>query len=1375
VQGRFGCEAEKLLNPQIHAFLGTVVSPMTQGTISKLGRRVAVVALAAIMSLQMAGLVPDVQTAEAAHYTPMVAPPYAVSPAFGYPGEPVYDVYPAPSGLAGATNAPEPTIGISWKTDNVMYKAFANTYRVLFDDTVSPPAANWYDASPPFNVESIGGVGLDPMLHTDPISGRTWSGNLAGYCSSMSYSDDDGQNWVPMEGPCTNSAGVDHQSIGSGPWSNVPANPGAAYPRSVYYCAQTSAMSCSVSYDGGLTFVSTTAPAVTGCGGLHGHIRVGPDGTVYVPNKRCNGRTGMVVSTQNGMDPTWAVRTVSCTAPCGNGGFDPSIGISTSGWLYIAQAESSGVWVGLSKNKGVAWETLGANHVGVVPPVNPLAPPGPACAAPASANTPYLDLGSLICPNVRAGAFVDVQAGDDERAVVTFLGSRADPTVAAANSCAAPSDVHEWHLYVAHTFDAGRTWSVKQITTHPVQIGGMFDGGFTPAGSPCRNLLDFQDMDLDSKGRVHVGFADGCLPTTPCGPGAAGTTSRSAYATIARQTTGCGLFGAYDKPYPNACDVLMDRGWQWLGPQPIAGPNRTDGKVTIETPTFFPTVTYKHTDAFTITGKVQRDAVPTPIALADVDARRRPGFDIFDGTSITITEGQEYNVVADIVGGSGDYICHWGSDQQLDITEDLNCLGTGIHAHHVGTSTLRFEAFDRYDHKFRVAKTITVNTVADTRVARCLDNPQVTDPELDTNLGTAAVGNGVVENKPVDIKAICVQQVTHGPDGMFDVIMLLRDLEPFKPAGRDDPRTFNYGVLFCLDHNGPICYAADIDSNNVRRAGVYRSGVTPGNVVQDFDTAGRICSLPGILQAGADTHIDINNDIVRFRFLRAQFDVTAPPAACPGPLARGGLKVLDGTTLSSLRGGTADDNSYADRTAANTGRQRTHQFFTPGVPEVLGNAKGVYYGEPGVTIPLDPVVTGGLLPRACKWITPNSNWANAVYLSPKSSPSFDAPYKADTCGATQLRFKDPGLYLMNFTVWDSSGGQRTDRTLFMIAYPSGHLNTKWEEHVQLKWDDRVILAPAIGDYERWVDTRYKTTDTFSLDVDLNALALANLRYVSPGTHTITATWFDHDGTNVPNNKILDKHSVTVLVVWPKELGSPKPTFPGPSDVMEGVDDDLGGVDSDGDGVDDRDDTCPGIANRGDDRDLDGILDECDDDIDGDGILNKSDNCLYVSNPDQRDTNLDGYGDACDVDFDGDGVKGADNCPFVPNADQADLDNDGIGDACDADIDGDSVANFIDAFPLDRLEWRDTDGDGIGDNSDLDIDGDGYSNTEELAAGTDPNDRLSRPQPVQERGELQQPKEAAKSKAGWTMMIVLLVVGILVAVVFAALSGSRRKP
>ncbi len=51
------------------------------------------------------------------------------------------------------------------------------------------------------------------------------------------------------------------------------------------------------------------------------------------------------------------------------------------------------------------------------------------------------------------------------------------------------------------------------------------------------------------------------------------------------------------------------------------------------------------------------------------------------------------------------------------------------------------------------------------------------------------------------------------------------------------------------------------------------------------------------------------------------------------------------------------------------------------------------------------------------------------------------------------------------------------------------------------------------------------------------------------------------------------------------------------------------------------------------------------DRDGDGLADPDDNCLWMPNPNQRDTNGDGYGNLCDPDLDGDGKVG-NGTPFA---------------------------------------------------------------------------------------------------------------------------------
>lgn len=72
------------------------------------------------------------------------------------------------------------------------------------------------------------------------------------------------------------------------------------------------------------------------------------------------------------------------------------------------------------------------------------------------------------------------------------------------------------------------------------------------------------------------------------------------------------------------------------------------------------------------------------------------------------------------------------------------------------------------------------------------------------------------------------------------------------------------------------------------------------------------------------------------------------------------------------------------------------------------------------------------------------------------------------------------------------------------------------------------------------------------------------------------------------------------------------------------------------------------------------------DIDKDGHPDITDNCVSISNPDQKDLNNNGRGDVCD-DFDKDGIMNdKDNCPNSPNRAQLDADRDGLGDECDVE-------------------------------------------------------------------------------------------------------------
>jgi hypothetical protein len=455
--------------------------------------------------------------------TPLPPPPS--------PGAPAFVNYPAPENIppslgstsAGQHGAGEPSIGVDWNTGKAFIEAGNHTLRVTFNDTVTPATSTWEDKRSPF-----ARVSLDPILFTDDGhfggTNRTFSSQLNGATSELSFTDDDGDDWTPTQGS-GQPAGVDHQTVGGGPYAS-PAPAVHTFPHAIYYCSQDIATAfCSRSDDGGLTFgpgvpiyTFTTIsgvdlPVAPGtCGGLHGHVRVSPDGTAYVPNENCQdaagvSRPGIAVSTDNGL--TWVVRTVPDAHTSGSGG-DPSVAAGKNNTIYFGYVNSDGhAKIAVSHDRGVSWSKS------------------------QDAGTPF---------GIQNAEFAEVIAGDDSRAAFAFLGT---PTPGDDQS---GDFLGVWHLYSAFTYDGGRTWTTSDATpSDPVQRGCIWNGG---GSNPCRNLLDFNDITVDKVGRVLVGYADGCTGTCVTDSTQNATTgpasAQDALATIARQTGGRGLFAAFD-------------------------------------------------------------------------------------------------------------------------------------------------------------------------------------------------------------------------------------------------------------------------------------------------------------------------------------------------------------------------------------------------------------------------------------------------------------------------------------------------------------------------------------------------------------------------------------------------------------------------------------------------------------------------------------------------------------------------------------------------------------------------------------------------------------------------------------------------------------
>lgn len=429
------------------------------------------------------------------------AVPASAGPSVFGSGAPAFADYAAPSGLNNHDNAGEPSIGVDWNTGTVLYQADTSTYAVRFDDSTSPAASSWSDTGNPASA-----VNLDPILATDHTLGRTWAGGLATTCSLLAYTDHDGQPWTSTN-PCTGT--YDHETIGSGPWAG--ATPAGAWPHAVYYCAQGggSGDACVTSTSGGASF---GAPVFWSgaCNSLHGHVKVSADGSAYVPDATCGGLVGGAVSRNDG--GSWTSYTIPGTSATSRG-FDPSVATTPDNTVYEAWARQ-GDWhpvVAHSTSHGASWSGI-------------------------------IDLAGTVSPPLVASTFQAVVAGSNGRVAVAYLGTSVGggaPTPFDSGSTAV------WYLYVSFSYDGGGSWTTVNATPgHPVQRGCISDGGTTSTG--CRNLLDFIDASVTAPGRVVVAFADGCLDS--CG---SASQSTDAWASIARQSSGAGLFAPGTNPSPS--------------------------------------------------------------------------------------------------------------------------------------------------------------------------------------------------------------------------------------------------------------------------------------------------------------------------------------------------------------------------------------------------------------------------------------------------------------------------------------------------------------------------------------------------------------------------------------------------------------------------------------------------------------------------------------------------------------------------------------------------------------------------------------------------------------------------------------------------------
>jgi hypothetical protein len=426
-------------------------------------------------------------------------------------------------------NAGEPNIDANWVSGNTMYMSGSQITRIKWDDTKSPPTARFTDVTPLQQSQ----VNEDAILTIDHNTNRTQVAGLLIAGSNVSLSDNDGTRWIQGSFPVPHSP--DHETLNGGRYHQpAPLGTGIVYPDAMYYCSQNAVQAagafCGRSDDGGLTFnVSTLVFAGSDCGAIHGHVKIGSDGTVYLPQKACGGGQGMAVSFDNGA--TWSIARVPDSSTVGLSSSDPSAAPAPDGkTVYYAYQDGFGnpeVAVSSDHGKDGTW-------------------------------SPSTNVGAPFA--IKNTKFPEMVVGDTDRAAVTFLGTTTP------GDDQSSSFTGTWYLYVAFTYDRGKTWTTVNATPNdPVQRGCVWLQG---GSNPCRNMLDFNEITVDGHGRVEAAYTDGC--TAACettntinASGCNGSEGASYTSTptctygrlsaVVRQQCGLGLFAAFDAEAAQRC------------------------------------------------------------------------------------------------------------------------------------------------------------------------------------------------------------------------------------------------------------------------------------------------------------------------------------------------------------------------------------------------------------------------------------------------------------------------------------------------------------------------------------------------------------------------------------------------------------------------------------------------------------------------------------------------------------------------------------------------------------------------------------------------------------------------------------------------------
>jgi hypothetical protein len=269
------------------------------------------------------------------------------------------------------------------------------------------------------------------------------------------------------------------------------------------------------------------------CSALHGHVRVAPDGTAYLPLKGCGGvpttnnltnseffggRPSLTVSENNGL--SWEVRLGPETSKNPDES-DPSVAMGPDGTVYMGWQDGTNPTDAVGGDETAAMIATSTDG-------------GRTWSDP-------VDVGKAFgLHNVQ---FPEVIVGDADRAAYAFIGT---PGIGNDQDNAFRGD---WRLYVATTYDGGKTWTTVDATPKNiinkgcVHMLGLAPGTQRTDACDFRNMLDFNDITVDKDGRVLVAYTDACLEDCAANDGV-NADGRELF--VLRQSCGKGLYAASD-------------------------------------------------------------------------------------------------------------------------------------------------------------------------------------------------------------------------------------------------------------------------------------------------------------------------------------------------------------------------------------------------------------------------------------------------------------------------------------------------------------------------------------------------------------------------------------------------------------------------------------------------------------------------------------------------------------------------------------------------------------------------------------------------------------------------------------------------------------